>query len=477
MARYQAPEIAPREELMPGGSSDELLALFDRAPLNRRYWVTFALMSAVFVFDFFDFLVVGYLLAAVAREWQLTYGESAVILYSGGVGAIIGALVFGAFSDAWGRKQQMVIGTLICAISAGLIAFIPEGAWWLFAILRFFVGVGLTAAVTPSLTVVVELTPTRHRTIATSFYVVFASAGGFLAPLVSAALLGPYGWRRVALLGFIAAIIGILVWLFTPESVRWLAAKGRFAEARDEVARHLGLPLQQVPLPTIPPTTVPRGNLLDLLSEPRMFWETILIWGGSSTAGYGVYLWGPTIVALLLKVPVPQAAKYFVFVSAAGVAGKIIVTLIAPLIGRRLLGVLWGLGGVIALAAAGYYNNVLLGGLPLLVVLLCCSTFCIEGGFSNLAPYTVESYGVRMGARSSGLGQTANGVGKIVGPLSLALIAGTSNLVSPQATADAVFPAFLFLAFCMLLVGLSFLVLGVETHGRAMALGSGGEPA
>jgi putative MFS transporter len=456
---------------MNGRSSEDLLALFDAAPLNRRYWITFVLMSAVFVFDFFDFLVVGYLLAAVAGEWHLTYGESAVILYSGGLGAILGAVVFGALADAWGRKQQMVIGTFICAISAGLIAFIPDGAWWLFAILRFGVGVGLTAAVTPSLTVVVELTPTRHRTIATSFYVVFASAGGFLAPAISAAMLGPYGWRRVALLGFVSLIIGVLVWLFTPESVRWLTAKGRFAEARAEVARHLGLPLAEVPLPTEPPVTVPRGNLLDLLSRPRMFWETILIWGGSSTAGYGVYLWGPTIVALLLKVPVPQAAKYFIFVSLGGVTGKLVVTLIAPLIGRRLLGVLWGFGGVAALAAAGYYNDVLVGGLPLLIVLLCCSTFCIEGGFSNLAPYTVESYGVSLGARSSGLGQTANGVGKIVGPLSLALIAGTSNLVSPQATADAIFPAFLFLAACMGLVGLSFAFLGVETHGRPMALG------
>jgi MFS transporter, putative metabolite:H+ symporter len=326
--------------------------------------------------------------------------------------------------------------------------------------------------VTPSLTIVVELTPTRHRTIATSFYVVFASAGGFLAPVISAALLGPLGWRGVALIGFVPVIIGVLVWLFTPESVRWLAAKGRFAEARTEVAAHLGIPLQSVPLPTAPPAVVPRGNLMDLLSQPRMFWETILIWGGSSTAGYGVYLWGPTIVALLLKVPVPEAAKYFVFVAGAGVTGKIVVTLIAPLIGRRLLGVLWGFGGVVALAAAGYYNAVLIGGLPLLVMLLCCSTFCIEGGFSNLAPYTVESYGVRMGARSSGLGQTANGVGKILGPLSLALIAGTSNIVSPQATEQAVFPAFLFLAFCMLLVGFSFLILGVETHGRAMALGA-----
>src|SRR5215469_2027360 len=312
-------------------TSEDLLSLFDNAPLNARYWMIFILMSAVFVFDFFDFLVVGYLLAAVASEWHLTYGQSAVILYSGGVGAIVGAIVFGAFSDAWGRKQQMVIGTFICAISAGLIAFVPEGNWWLFAVLRFFVGVGLTAAVTPSLTVVVELTPTRHRTIATSFYVVFASAGGFLAPLISAALLGPFGWRGVAVVGFGAAVIGVLVWLFTPESVRWLTAKGRFAEARAEVARHLDLPLQSVPLPAVRPTTVPSGNLLDLLSQPRMFLETILIWGGSSTAGYGVYLWGPTIVALLLKVPVPQAAKYFVFVSAAGVTGKIIVTLISPL--------------------------------------------------------------------------------------------------------------------------------------------------
>jgi MFS transporter, putative metabolite:H+ symporter len=454
-------------------TSESLLAMFDEAPLNARYWTIFALMSAVFVFDFFDFLVVGYLLAAVNKEWHLTYGQAATILYSGGIGAIVGAVLFGSFADAWGRKQQMVIGTFICAVSAGLIAFVPQGGWPLFAILRFFVGVGLTAAVTPSLTVVVELTPTRHRTMATSFYVVWASAGGFVAPAVSAALLGPYGWRRVALLGFIALIIGILVWIFTPESVRWLTAKGRFAEARAEVARYLKLPLDRVPLPTAPPVAPPRANWLDLLSQPRMFAETVLIWGGSSTAGYGVYLWGPTIVALLLNVPVPQAAFYFVFVAAAGVTGKIVVTLVAPLIGRRTLGVIWGLAGTVALAAAGYYNSVFVSGIPLMVILMCCSTFCIEGGFSNLAPYTVESYGVGLGARSSGLGQTANGVGKIIGPLSLALIAGTSHLVSLDQTAKAVFPAFLFLAFCMALVGLSFLFLGVETHGKAMVLDHG----
>ena len=196
--------------------SEDLLSLFDGAPLNRRYWFIFALMAAVFMFDFFDFVIVGYLLAAVAPEWHLTYGQSAIILYSGGIGAIAGAILFGALADAWGRKKQIVFGTLLCALSSGLIAFIPNDAWILFAILRFFVGVGLSAAVTPSITLVVELTPTRHRTMATSFYLVFFSVGGLIAPIVSAAIMGPVGWRGVASLGFLALIIGVLVWRYAP---------------------------------------------------------------------------------------------------------------------------------------------------------------------------------------------------------------------------------------------------------------------
>ncbi len=455
---------------MPGQTSEDLLALFDRAPLNRRYWVAFAVLSAITVLEFFDFSVVAFLLAVVGPQWHLTYGQSALILYSGGVGSIVGALVFGGLSDASGRKAQMIIGTFICGVGAALIGFVPDGNWQMFALLRFVVGVGLTAAVVPALTIVVELTPTRHRTMVTSFYVVFATAGGLLASITSAALLAAIGWRGMAMLGISVAAVGVLAIFLVPESVRWLTAKGRFAEARAKVAEHLGLPLQSVPLPTVMPAVIPRGRLSELFEHPRQFCETILIWGGAATAAYGIYLWGPTVVALVLKVPVPQAAKYFIYVTGAGVSGKIVVSFLAPVIGRRALGIIWGFAGVVALSAAGFYGSAFVGGVPLIVVLLAASAFCIDGSFSNLAPYTVESYGVRLGARASGLGQTANGVGKILGPLSLALIAGTSNFVSPKATEGALFGSFLVLAFGMALVGLSFAILGRETHGRAMAL-------
>ena len=91
-------------------------------------------------------------------------------------------------------------------------------------------------------------------------------------------------------------------------------------------------------------------------------------------------------------------------------------------------------------------------------------------------PYSLEVFGVRMGARASGLRQAANGGGKILGPLSLALIAGTNNVVAPQATMDAVFPAFMFLAACGLATGLAFTFLAPETHGRPIPQDADGTP-
>lgn len=453
-------------------TSDELLSRFDSAPLNARYWTSFIVMSGVLVLDFFDFFLIAFVMSVIGPEWKLTYGQGAIILYGAGVGAIVGALTSGSLGDMFGRKMQTVLGTLICGVCAGSIGLLPDGAWIGLAVLRFLVGFGLAAGVTPALTIVVEQTPTRFRTGLTSLFVVFASAGTLLASFTSAILLHAFGWRGVAMTGFVAIAVGLLVWALVPESVRWLTAKGRFAEAQAGVAKQLGVPLSSVPLPTIRPVAPPRASLTELFSvNPRLFCQTLLIWGGSASAVYGYYLWGPTIIALALQVEPAQAAKYFVYVSGSGVIGKILVSLIASRMGRRSLGVVFGLVAGVLLVLAGYYNAALIGGFPVFIILIAAAAFFAEGGFSNLAPYTVEQYGVNLGSRSSGLGQAANGVGKILGPLALALLAGSDNIIAPKATAAAIFPAFVFLGGTMLAVALAFLFLGVETHGRALSLG------
>jgi len=171
------------------------------------------------------------------------------------------------------------------------------------------------------------------------------------------------------------------------------------------------------------------------------------------------------------------AAKYFVYVSASAIVGRVLVALIVQRVGRRPVGIVFGFAAALAIGLAGYFHSMLLAGFPLFVVLIATSAFFVEGGMGSIAPYTIEQYGVRLGSRASGLGHAAAGVGKITGPLALVLIAGTGNLVRPQATAAAVFPALLLLALCMLAVAFAFIFLAVETHGRAMAFGSEEEPA
>jgi MFS transporter, putative metabolite:H+ symporter len=462
---------------MATATSEDLLSVFDRCPLHARYWVVFALLSAIGVADFFDFFSVGFLVAVIGPQWHLTYGQSAAILLGGGVGAIVGALAGGSFGDLWGRKAMIVGGSFVCAIGAAAIAVIPSGAWLLFAALRFFVGFGLGASFAPATTAVVEITPTRHRTVVASLFVISATLGVFLASATVAALLGLIGWRGIAALGVAPALVGVGALLFVPESVRWLTAKGRFDEARAAVAGLVGLPVSEVPLPNVKPTAPPRASLAELYARPGLFWLTLLTWGGAATAGYGMILWGPTIVAQLMSIPVKQAAHFFVYVTAAGIVGKVLFSFAGPLFGRRRLGQIHGFGVFVALVFAAYFHSILLGGVSIFVVALALTDFFNSGGFSNLAPYTPEAYGVRMGSRASGLGQAANGVGKILGPLSLAVFAGTSNILKPAATEAAVFPAFMFLACCGLAIGLAFTFLARETHGQTVPQDAGEVPA
>ncbi len=95
---------------MSGQTSEALLSMYDSVRLRPRYWLNFGLLSLITVLEFFDFAIVAFLLAVLGPQWHLTYGQSAIILYSGGVGAICGAVIWGSMADAWGRKLQLVLG-------------------------------------------------------------------------------------------------------------------------------------------------------------------------------------------------------------------------------------------------------------------------------------------------------------------------------------------------------------------------------
>lgn len=62
---------------------------------NQRKIIAAAIMGDML--EFFDYFLIGFVLAFVVGPWGLTFGQSAIILLSSGIGAMLGA----AFWAGW----------------------------------------------------------------------------------------------------------------------------------------------------------------------------------------------------------------------------------------------------------------------------------------------------------------------------------------------------------------------------------------
>jgi MFS transporter, putative metabolite:H+ symporter len=198
----------------PGHSeknAQDWLSGIEQSGLTPRYYLTIGLFVLQEMFEFYDFFLVGYLVSVLAPNWHLTYGQSAVMLLSSGVGAIVGSLVGGMIADAIGRKKMVWCGGLIFSLGAAGCAMIPDGAWILFSILRFVVGFGSIAAISAQGPLIVEMTPTRYRTFISSLMVAPVALGTMFAAIVAASLLPVIGWRGVAATGALPIVTSLLI--------------------------------------------------------------------------------------------------------------------------------------------------------------------------------------------------------------------------------------------------------------------------
>jgi MFS transporter, putative metabolite:H+ symporter len=446
------------------------LVSVEKSPLTLRYYLTIALMVVQEMFEFYDFFLVGYLVSVLAPSWHLTYGQSALMLLSSGVGAIVGSLVGGRIADRVGRKTMICGGGLIFSLGAAGCAAIPDGAWILFSMLRFVVGFGMTAAISGQSPLIVEITPTRFRTFISSLMVAPVALGTMFAAVIAANLLPVIGWRGVAATGALPIITSLLIAWVAPESVRWLLSRGRNADARREAAKILGVPPESITLPNARQTAPAKPSLSELFQNQTRFWWVVVIWVGASTGTYGVALWGPTILSQLLKITPHDAAQYFVFASICSFAGRILFSVLPVYLGRRGAALVGSFVSTVIMLAIVLFYREFVGGWSVVALLMVFGAAFYSGLFANISPYTIEAFPVPLGARAAGLAQASNGVGKILGPLCLALIAGSSDVVSPKATADSIAPAFLFIAACEFAALIALLVYRKETHGKPLQL-------
>lgn len=214
-------------------TTSSLPAIGTGAVARRLTWIAAIATLGGLLFGY-DTGVTNGALAYMVDYFQLDNLQEGYITFFLLIGAAIGAMVGGRAADAIGRKKSIVIMAAVFIIGAAgcVLAFNLEVL--LASRLVLGLAVGASSVVIP--TYLAEVAPHETRGSIVSRNEFMLVIGQFLAFLLNAIIGNVWGsnenvWRYMLAIAVIPAVLLLVGMLRMPESPRWLAGRGRRAEA------------------------------------------------------------------------------------------------------------------------------------------------------------------------------------------------------------------------------------------------------
>ena len=217
---------------MPSTTFDRCLA---DAPLSRRVIPAAVVASLAIVFDGYDLQSLSYALPKIIATWHLSSVQAGLLASYTFLALFIGAVLLGVVGDRWGRKRALVLGTVIFALFLGSAGFAQNYAE--FAILRFAGGIGMGGVLPGAIGIVTEYLPARVRARVTALAAGCFTLGFVVAAVLAMAIVPAHGWRPMFTLSYLGLVVAALAALLVSESPRYLASKGRYADALAVIKR------------------------------------------------------------------------------------------------------------------------------------------------------------------------------------------------------------------------------------------------
>ena len=389
----------------------------DRLPFTSEHRRLLVGSGAGWALDAMDVGLISFVMAALSTQWALSDTELSWIGSIGFVGMAVGAALGGLLADRIGRRQVFALTLLVYGLATGASAL--AGSVAVLLLLRFVVGLGLGAELPVASTLVSEFAPARMRGRVVVALEAFWAVGWFLAALIGYFVVptGDAGWRWALALGAVPAVYAVVIRRALPESVRFLEAKGRHAEAEQTVRRFERLAgVEPVNSPPAEPTDSTGFSTL-WNAEHRVRTAALwAVWFMLNFAYYGAFIWLPTLL-VASGMSLVRSFGYTLVITAAQLPGYAVAAWLIERWGRRatLATFLVGAAAASALfAVAGTEGAVLAAGILL--------SFFALGAWGALYAVTPETYPTRVRGTGSGWAAGFGRIASILAPLAVPVL-------------------------------------------------------
>jgi len=458
-------------------------ARLDALPWSSWHWLIVVSLGATWILDGLEVTLAGALGGILTRPETLgltpaRVGASATCYLAG---AVFGALLFGYYTDRFGRKKLFFITVAVYLIGTALSAF--SWNFWSYAFFRALTGAGIGGEYAAINSAIDELIPARVRgrvdlIINGSYWV--GAAVGAAATLV---LLDPnripvwLGWRFAFGIGAMLGLIVIFFRRWIPESPRWLMIHGRNPEAEKIV----GDVEQQIGVSKISTVTNIRANHLfvtRIRTRTHTPWQEI--WAAivhehrrRSLLGFvlmltqaffynAIFFTYALVLMRFYSVPEQNVGSYLLPFALSNVLGPVVLGHLFDTVGRKkMITITYGLAGILLALTGWLFHAGLLTART--QTLAWTIIFFIASAAASSAYLTVsEIFPLEIRALAIAIfyavGTLAGGVGA---PLLFGWIIGTGSI-------DALFIGYLVAATLMIFGAIVEAWLGVPAERRSL---------
>jgi MFS transporter, putative metabolite:H+ symporter len=439
----------------------QLVARLERLPVTPRLTLLRLIVGIATFFDAYTILAIAFAMPQLVTDWNLAPAEVGMIISAGYVGQLLGAILFGSLAERIGRLKTLFI-TIVLFVSMDAACLFAWSGVSMMAF-RFLQGVGTGGEVPVASAYISEFVGAEKRGRFFLLYEVIFPIGLMFAGAAGYFLVPVYGWKTMFVVGLVPSILAIPLRWFMPESPRWLASKGRMAEANavvkilEDSATRRGLAL---PPPVLRPADVGQSVQSDWreLFKGIYLKRTLTIWGlwlCVYMINNGLVTWLPTLYTQLFQVPLQTSLAYGWIMSGVGVIASIICALLIDKVGRKpwyATAFLVGAAPLLALSWLGATSAIE-------ILILATAAYAVLQTIAfSLYLYSAELYPTRLRAVGGGFGSAWLRAGSSIGPIMVGSIVAGLGI-------RYVFAAF---AAVALVGGLLTLRFAIETKGMVL---------